>query len=154
MQVIEYPTTVPYLRSPAERADPKLAWKRSDRAFFAAGACHILAFRFAQTNPERALTLVHLHPRRGFPGDHVWVRDGDWAFDFAGWTPEITLVERTTDAYTKLFPGWEFDLQVIADDLDAWCAATNHRGPTQFPELPWDRADRYLAELPVVPPRR
>ncbi|MFE2612861.1 hypothetical protein ACFXA2_04510 [Micromonospora chalcea] len=33
-----------FRRTPQERADQRLAWERADQPFFAAGACHILAW--------------------------------------------------------------------------------------------------------------
>jgi hypothetical protein len=41
-----YQPGIVFKRTPEERADIFLAWKRDDKAFFAAGACHILAFLF------------------------------------------------------------------------------------------------------------
>ncbi|MBE1611454.1 hypothetical protein [Actinopolymorpha pittospori] len=40
---MSYPGCKPYRRTPAQRADQRLAWERPDEAFFASGACHILA---------------------------------------------------------------------------------------------------------------
>jgi hypothetical protein len=39
---------ITYRRTPQQRADVSLSWARPDRAFFAAGAGHILAYRFLQ----------------------------------------------------------------------------------------------------------
>ena len=44
-----------FRRTPAERADQELAWRRPDQAFFAAGACHIHRHRL----PEQ----FHADPR-------------------------------------------------------------------------------------------
>ena len=47
-------TVVPagrFRRTPLERSDQRIAWDRTDEAFFAAGACHVLAYRCAATQP-------------------------------------------------------------------------------------------------------
>jgi len=40
-----------FRRTPEERADQEVSWRRTDQAFFAAGACHILAWEFVARNP-------------------------------------------------------------------------------------------------------
>lgn len=139
-------------RTPLERADPIESWKRTDEAFFMAGACHILAFMFMQLKGE-GYHVVHAKPRDGRLGSHVYVSDGTWAFDAQGWTRESELMETTEAAYRAKYPGWACDRTVIAKDswwrgeFEAWCEANYHRTPAYFAHLPWERAHNYILQI-------
>ncbi|MEV7230308.1 hypothetical protein AB0M79_25310 [Polymorphospora sp. NPDC051019] len=123
-----------FRRTDAERADQLLSWQRDDQAFFAAGACHILAWAFLQTNPDSGYEIHGL--RR--PGEahchHVYVTDGLWAFDHCGWT----LASELRKAYQS-------ENLIIRSDLETFCAEHNSRLPHQFAHLPWQRAHNYIA---------
>jgi hypothetical protein len=47
-----------YRRTQAERDDQLLSWQRGDRAFFAAGACHILAWTCRELYPGRPIGIA------------------------------------------------------------------------------------------------
>jgi hypothetical protein len=83
-----------FARTPAERADPVLAWRRADEAFFASGACHVLAWAVREALADRA---VEIALRR--PGDtvvcHVYAVCDGWSFDHAGWRPRPSCWPRT-----------------------------------------------------------
>jgi hypothetical protein len=79
---VAYDPPVRYTRTAAERADQLLSWQRGDKAFFAAGACHILAWAFLQRGDRSAgFTPVGIHRVGNRSMDHVYVSDGTWAFD-------------------------------------------------------------------------
>ncbi|HEX3588635.1 MAG TPA: hypothetical protein VHV74_03310 [Pseudonocardiaceae bacterium] len=60
-------------RTPLERADQLASWQRPDQAFFAAGACHILAFAFLEAFPGLGCTPVALWADdAAYP--HLWER--------------------------------------------------------------------------------
>ncbi|WP_404962459.1 hypothetical protein [Streptomyces sp. 147326] len=67
--------------------------------FFAAGACHNLAYAFMDAHPEAGFRPIGLWPREARDPGHVYVTDGRWAFDHAGWTPqsELPAVTRATE---------------------------------------------------------
>jgi hypothetical protein len=138
-----YRPSLYFRRTPAEKADPLLSWARNDKAFFAAGACHILAYRFIQLHPHEAFEIIYLKPIIG-SGHHLYVSDGTWAFDYAGWTLESELLAETKKAYTQHYEGWDFERLMMKDDLETFCRENNHRLPEQFPYLPWERATRYI----------
>lgn len=150
-----YKSGINYERTAAERADQFLAWNRSDDAFFAAGACHILAFTFYNLYPNRELTLVLLQPHQQFKGQgtHVYAVDGEWAFDFNGWSKEADLLAATREAYGKKYPGWDFDRVDIKDDLETFCHKNNHRAPAYFAYLPWERTYAYIKQFDERPPQ-
>ena len=124
-----------FARTPRERADQLASWQRSDQAFFAAGACHILAFAFLAAFPEAGFAPVALWADDAEFPHHVYVTDGEWAFDHAGWTRQAELLATVGDQYRP---------QPIDVDLDTFCVRHNHRGRHQFAADPWERAQRYL----------
>jgi hypothetical protein len=140
-----YRSTLRFRRSVAERNDPMLAWARDDVSFFAAGACHILAWAFTATRPGFA--VIHLRPLGGHPGHHVYASDGMWAFDHCGWTPEAELLAVTSADYRRAFPGWRCERIPVRDDIETFCRNNNHRLPAQFPYPPWQRAHAFIARF-------
>lgn len=140
------------MRTHAERQDQYLAWARADEAFFAAGACHILAFRFLCHHAGDRHHAVLLHPTGDLPGSHVYVSDGVWAFDFNGWTLESLLLATSTAECNRRWPAWGFEPIEVREDLDAFCERWSHRPPADFPFDVTKRADRYLERFPPVPP--
>lgn len=149
-----YTPTIRYQRTDAERADPVLSWKRSDRAFFASGACHILAFALRDRHPDRDLTVRYLQPGAGYPGTHLYVTDGQWVFDFDGWNPEQELLDVTETAYGAVYPGWTYEVTTVGADVDLedFCADGVHRAPRFYAHDPRPRARAYLARFPDHPP--
>ncbi len=94
---------------------------------------------------------VHIRPHGNMPGNHVYVTDGIWAFDFNGWTKEVELLEVYENAYATKHPGWKYDKAIIKDDLEAFCKNNNHRSPWQFPYLPRERAYKYIKQFSDTP---
>jgi hypothetical protein len=146
-----YQPTLYYRRTPAEKADPFLSWARHDTAFFAAGACHILAYLFIQLHPDENFEIIYLKPING-PGNHLYVSNGVWAFDYNGWTLENELIGETRKAYTEAYQGWDFERIVMKTDLETFCKEHNHRAPSHFPYLPWERAYHHIKKFPSIPP--
>jgi hypothetical protein len=143
-------------RTPEEKRDMFKSWSRDDQAFFAAGACHILADLFVQLHMHEGFKVTYIKPNEGFTGNHVYASDGVWAFDHNGWTKETTLIETTEDAYKRTYPGWNYTKQIIEPEIDAlekFCKANNHREPAQFPYLPWERAYNYIGKFSSKPPK-
>ncbi|MEO3754734.1 hypothetical protein [Streptomyces sp. B6B3] len=141
-----------FRRTAAERRDQLLSWRREDTAFFAAGACHILAFAFLEAHPAAAAAgfgPVGLWARGARDPSHVFVSDGAWAFDHDGWTPTSELLAVTRAAE----PEAGYTTRPIVLDLDAFCAGHWHRPRHLFAHDPWPRALRYVARLPGPPGR-
>lgn len=57
---------------------------------------------------------------------HVYVCDGTWAFDFAGWTREDDLL-----AVTREQSG-DIESVLVTSDLTTFCENNDHRRPDQF----------------------
>lgn len=141
-------------RTPEEKRDIFKFWEREDRPFFAAGACHILAALFVQLHQHENYHMTFVKPDNGFPGTHVYASNGIWAFDHNGWTKEKDLIHLTRKAYAAKYPGWKCQLTVIEDSLEDFCKANNHRLPWRYAYLPWERAYRYIAQFPSLPPSK
>ena len=143
-----YTPTLAFQRTPSERADALLAWQRPDQAFFAAGACHILAFAFLEAYPRSGFGPVLVQPKAGHRGTHVFVTDGAVAFDHAGYTPLPELREATWAAYRAAYEGWDAALVPITTDLETFCREHDSRSRRDYPFDPWDRAMAYLKKFP------
>lgn len=150
-----YKPSLLFDRTPEERRDKFKSWARDDQAFFAAGACHILADLFVELHHHEGFKMVYIKPDGDFPGSHVYASDGTWAFDHNGWTKEENLLAVTEAAYTERYPGWSYTKDTIEfaiDALENFCRANKHRMPGQFAHLPWERAYEYIQRFPEYPP--
>lgn len=150
-----YKPSLLFDRTPEEHRDKFKSWARSDQAFFAAGACHILADLFVELYQHEDFKMVYIEPGKGFPGTHVFASNGTWAFDHNGWTKESELLAATKAAYSEKYPGWSYTKHIIEPGMDAlgkFCTANNHRLPWQFAHLPWERAYKYIQQFPDGPP--
>lgn len=146
-QASKYKPSLLFDRTPEQKRDIFAAWARDDQAFFAAGACHILADLFLQMHQGQGFKMIFIKPVEGFPGAHVYASDGTWAFDHNGWTKEAELVAVTKKAYQAVYPGWKCQKIVIEysiTSLEDFCKANTHRLPWQFAYLPWERAFNYI----------
>jgi hypothetical protein len=124
------------MRSPAERLDQLLAWQRPDAAFFASGACHVLAYRFLARHSRDCWRAIYLKPAGGFPGSHMYASDGRWAFDFNGWVPEPTLFDVTAKECERRWPGWTAERITVQEPLEVFCQRWNLRRPPSSRSIP------------------
>ena len=150
-----YKPSLLFDRTPEQRRDNFKSWNRPDQAFFAAGACHILAEMFTLQHQHEGFKMIFIKPGAGFPGNHVYAANDTWAFDHNGWTKEHDLLAATTAAYTKRYPGWTYTRHVIEPSLTAledFCKANNHLLPWQYAYLPWERAYTYIQQFSEAPP--
>lgn len=117
-----YQPAILFSRTPEERKNQVLSWNRSDKAFFAAGACHILAYTFKWLHVDKHYDVVLIQPKEPFTqGSHVYVTNGEWAFDFNGWTKENELLEETQKEMLKRYTGWIYEKIILGDDLEESC---------------------------------
>ncbi|MFC0532097.1 hypothetical protein [Phytohabitans kaempferiae] len=132
-----------YRRTPLERADQRVSWMRPDQAFFAAGACHILAWVCRELHPERPIGITGLRLAAEQQVFHVYATWNGWAFDHSGWNPEPQLFKVNQD-----FEGRPLERVTIASDLAAFCAEHNSRMPNQYWRDPLPRARDYAVGYP------
>jgi hypothetical protein len=150
-----YKPSLLFERTSEERQDSFKSWSRNDQAFFAAGACHILAELFVQLHQHEGFKMVYIKPSGSHLGSHVYASNGNWAFDHNGWTLESELLEATEKAYSLKYPGWKYTKHIIepgVDALEKFCKVNNHRLPWQFPYLPWERSYKYIKQFSSAPP--
>ncbi|ADB29770.1 hypothetical protein Kfla_0649 [Kribbella flavida DSM 17836] len=135
-----------FRRTDAERRDQELAWNRSDQAFFAAGACHILAWTFLETYPDAGFHLVDLRKVGEKDAFHVVASNGTDAFDHAGWTSLDELVRMSEE-----FEGVPIEtLPVTEDSLHSYCQSHWCRPPEGYWSDPIPRAQAYLKQFPAA----
>jgi hypothetical protein len=146
-----YLPSLHFQRTPLEKSDPFVSWARSDQDFFAAGACHILAFMFIHLHPNEGFKMVHIRPKKDYSGNHVYATNGEWAFDHNGWTLESELLDVTKKEYRKKYPKWDFDKVIVEKDFETYCIENNHRTPSYFAFLPWERAYNYIKKFDETP---
>ena len=102
-----------YMRTPEESRDVFLSWQREDMVFFAAGACHILAYMFLSLRPNEGFDLIYAKPVNKQPGNHMYVSGRTWAFDFNRWSLEKDLL-KVNEAFAKdRYPNWNYERIVI-----------------------------------------
>lgn len=147
-----YKPGITYERTPEEYQNIVLDWQREDKAFFAAGACHILAILFLFLHPDEGYYLVHIKPKHRDKGHHMYASNGTWAFDFIGWTQEKELLEAYTAAYQQKYSGWEYDRIVVKEDHRDYIVEVKHRPPEFYLHLPWERAHEYIKQFEPEPP--
>lgn len=140
-------------RTPEEKRDVALSWGRADLPFFAAGACHILAFAFLEAYPQARFRPRFIRPAPGGVGSHVYVTDGLTAFDAQGYVAEAELWSQHQAALLALDSAWQAEVLDLDVPLAEFCAANRHRAPWDFPPDVWARARRYLGTFPPPPSR-
>ncbi|WP_416393788.1 MULTISPECIES: hypothetical protein [unclassified Curtobacterium] len=128
-----------FRRTPLERSDQRISWDRTDGAFFAAGACHVLAYRCAATRRRVAIGIQAM--RRADDGAvvHVVAAWGEWLFDFNGWNPASDLLLANEE-----FEQTRFNLHPIEAGVEDFCLRWNHRLPNQYHHDPTGRADAFV----------
>ncbi|MEU1394761.1 hypothetical protein ABZ403_01635 [Micromonospora zamorensis] len=135
-----------FRRTALERADQQVAWARADQAFFAAGACHILAWACRDAYPARSIDVAAVRLAGDTQIFHAYASWNGWAFDHSGWNPEPQLLAVNAD-----FEGHPLERVGITVDLAEFCTEHHHRMPDQFWRDPLPRARRYVCRF--TPPR-
>jgi hypothetical protein len=127
-----------FRRTPRERADQRISWERTDQAFFASGACHVLAWACRELHPDQPIGIAAIR----FAGEerafHVYATWRGWAFDHAGWHVEADLL-----AVNAEFEGRAIERLAITTGLADFCAQHGSRMPEQYWRDPVPRARAY-----------
>jgi hypothetical protein len=103
-------------RTPGAKQDQVSRWNLPDRVFFAAGACHILAYAFLERFPESSRKAIWIKPLDGSPTNHIIVDLGECAFDYHGYTQKSTLLGHFEQRARKHWPAWQGELVDIQPD--------------------------------------
>jgi hypothetical protein len=132
------------------KSDPQMRWSLPDRAFFACGACHILAYAFLARWGTADMQAVWIRPKPGYTGNHVFVDGGDWTFDYHGYAEKPHFIAHLWRGARRRWPGW--DAALIALDCDVLISEPKSRAydglrlrePGQFLHDAMPRAQAYL----------
>jgi hypothetical protein len=106
-----------YTPKPGTKQDPVRRWNLYDRAFFGHGACHILAFVYLERFANRGFYPEWIKPGDGFRGNHVFVTNGDLAFDYRGYLCRNKLLAHHNKQYSRQYPGWNAELVRVESNL-------------------------------------
>jgi hypothetical protein len=139
------------------KRDPVLRWNLPDRVFFAAGACHLLAWAFLERYPDRGFRAVWIKPSAGFTGNHIVAVRGDVAFDYHGWSAWPALRAHMAAKAKRWWPGWDYALVDLPADVLVSEAKSltwdglHLREPGQFLHDALPRARAFLDRFPGPP---
>ena len=147
-----------YFLKPGVKEDPVRRWNLPDRIFFGHGACHILAGVFLARFGSDAHWAEWVTPHNGLEGAHVYVTDGDRAFDYHGSPTRGALLAHHKKKWRSRLPGWDADVRAVDFDLLSTPALNERRmrGPDQYLHDPIPRAVRFIERsgVPSRPPER
>jgi hypothetical protein len=106
-----------------------------------------LAGVFLEDTPRDEIYAEWIVPDDGFAGDHMFVTDGQIAFDFHGYCNRDALLVRYWKRYRSRQPEWNATITKI--DFPLLCTdelnARQHRGPDQYFGDPIPRARKFIA---------
>ncbi|MBT6312483.1 MAG: hypothetical protein HOJ21_04695 [Alphaproteobacteria bacterium] len=139
-----------YRLKPGIKQDPERRWALPDRVFFGFGACHILAGVYLQNPPLPGFLPERIIPGDGFSGNHIYVTNGDIAFDYRGHVKRERLLRRHTTGWAEQYPGgWNCRLEQSDFDLLDTHALNQRkmRGPDQYFGDPVACAKAFIAKI-------
>lgn len=144
-----------FRRTPGAKSDQIRRWNLPDRAFFAAGACHILAFAFLERFPDGDGKAIWLKPLDGSPTNHIIVLTGDYSFDYLGFVGREKRLEHFRRRALSRYPGWRCELVALpAEVLISEVKSKTYQGlwlrePQQFAHDAMPRATRFLDRIKI-----
>jgi hypothetical protein len=104
-------------RTPGAKRDPIKQWALPDGVFFAAGACHMLAFAFLERYPHSGFEAKWIRPAPGHTGNHiVVVRDDGCVFDYHGFSEWSRYWTHAVRRANQWWPGWSAAVVSIRTD--------------------------------------
>lgn len=138
-----------YWLSSQVKRDPDRRWALPDRIFFGRGACHILAGMYLKLVPLEGFHAERIVPAEGFAGTHVFVTNGEIAFDFHGYCLRSSLFRQHFSGWRKRYPDWAGIVERVRFDLldTNELNARKMLGPDQYKHDAAIRAERYLSRI-------
>ena len=133
-------------RTEEQKKDLIASWHRQDRAFFAAGACHVLAYEFLKRAEAQGFRAFMIKPELGFRGGHVFASNERVAFDYHGWSDHQNFIGHFLRKIQRVFPGWRGSIVDISKDFwsEKWFLDTNSREPHHYHIDPTERANSFI----------
>jgi hypothetical protein len=89
-----------------------------NRIFFGHVACHVLAGAFLLRPPLPNFYAERIVPGQGFAGSHIYVTNGQIAYDYHGYCSRMRLLPHFTAGWAKQYhEGWNCALEVVEFNL-------------------------------------
>lgn len=129
---------------------PERRWALPDRVFFGHGACHILAGVYLSAPPLPGFYAERIIPGAGFSGNHIYVTDGEIAFDYHGYCGRSALLQHHASGWSKnSASGWKYVLERVGFDLLSTADLNKRkmRGPDQYWGDPIVRAETFIQKI-------
>lgn len=104
-------------RTPGVKQDKVKQWNLPERVFFAAGACHILAYAFLERFPDCGARAFWTKPLDDSPTNHIIVMRGNCAFDYHGYTKRDVLMAHFRYRACRTWPEWRSELVELPLDV-------------------------------------
>lgn len=142
-------------RTPGAKRDPIKQWVLPDKVFFAAGACHMLAYAFLDEHPDSGFEAFWIRPSAGHTGNHIILKRNAVVFDYHGFSKWPQYWMHTIRRANQWWPGWSADLiNIRKEALVSRHCARDYQGlwmkePQEFRLDPIARARRYMQKFPA-----
>ncbi len=138
-----------YVMKPGMKRDQQKRWALPDRIFFGHGACHILAGVYLREAPLAGFHAERVIPAAGLPGNHIYVTDGQIAFDYHGYSRRVDLLDHHSRCWSRQHQGWTCRIELVDFGLLDTVQLNQRKmlGPDQFYEDPTPRARRVGARV-------
>lgn len=137
-------------RTPGSKRDPIKQWRLPDRVFFAAGACHILAYAFLESYPESGFEPQWIRPVGAHTGNHIVLTRGDVVFDYHGYSRWNAFWTHTRRRANQWWPGWDADIvpisrrALVSNEAALPYDGLHMKEPQHYLFDPLPRAQKYL----------
>jgi hypothetical protein len=139
-------------RSEAQKKDQASSWQRRDRAFFASGACHILAHVFLQEYADHKYRPYMILPNCAFRGSHVYAATEDSVFDYHGFSDKGRFLKHYFFQMKRFFPGWTATIIELNDFMTpSFFGEFKCRAPNQYFADPLPRARAFIQRKGLLP---
>ena len=137
-----------YILAPWKKEDPAVRWKLPDRIFFGYGACHILAGVFLRQEIDPSFKAFWIKPSQ-HPGNHIFVSDGQIAFDYHGYSAVDRLKNHHWKVWTHQYSDWDAQIETVDYNLldTSDLNQRNMRGPDQYAGDPVARAESFIQRI-------
>jgi len=89
---------------------------------------------------------VRIIPTVNLAGNHIYVTDGDVAFDYHGYSAQDRLLAHHRLGWTARFPGWDCVIEAVDFPLLETSALNQRKmlGPDQYLHNPIPRAQSFI----------
>lgn len=136
-----------YIATKDIKTDPIRRWAQKDRAFFGRGACGILAGTYLRMFPNLNIWAEMIEPLAGMGGNHIFVTNGEIAFDYRGYCLRQSLLDIHRKGWRSLRgKQWNYSTSRIDFDLLSTkeMNANKMLGPDQYLHDPVQRAMAFI----------